>query len=123
MKKLIVVLMLGLVLVSPTMTQANTILELEDGSHFFYNDIDYGTTKYIMPYEYAEILNNNFNDVDELNDYLRKDNNATSHAQVLNSYSKEEMMEYFKTLNNRLESEADRIYYTQLLKEYLLNNN
>ena len=116
MKKILPILVVG-TLLNPLNTLANEIIELEDGSHFWHTEIDYGTEIYIpTPYEYANYINHNFNNFEDLREYLCKGNNATEHATILNSYSDEEMLDFYSALNDIFEDEADVLYQEKLIQ-------
>ena len=109
----------GLMLVAVMMVVLNPMLALANDD-FFYSEIDYGTS--YDPIEYAHSINHNFSNLDEFYSHLRKDNNATQHAKILNSFTNEEMMDYYSALNDNMMNDADMGYYGMLLRAYLLNN-
>ena len=111
-KKLVSIVAVATLLSSPINTLANSVIDLPDGSHCFYTDIDYGTDAVINPFELAHWENHNFSNLQEKIEFLRE--HATEYAQVMNELSEEEMLNYYDALNDILESEAD-VYY----KEYL----
>lgn len=113
MKKLssLLLVVVAMMFINPLLTFAN--------DDFFYSDIDYGTS--YDPIQYAIALNNDYDNLDEFYAHLRKGNNATQHAKILNSFTNEEIMEFYYNLNDNLMDEADMGYYGMLLREYLLN--